>query len=136
MMKNRYLRAALNLIDAKKEHDANAGHPETVEPVDATIDEETLGPYYSDYGDVPDAFQIPNSEKRAMITGLCALGYHVVDLSQALERVILKLIWWHVPGFPNLKASNMQAVFVGITRVTRERGLPDPVLHLASPNPL
>ena len=134
MMKNRYLRAALNLIDAKKERDANSGHPEAV-PVCATIDEEALGPYYSNYGDEPEDFHIPVCEKRAMITGLCALGYHVVDLSQAFERVMLQVFWWHVPGFPNLKASEMQAFFVGVTRVTREKGLHDPELHLASPNP-
>ena len=134
MMKNRYLRAALNLIDAKKEQDANSGHPETVERVGATIWEATLGPYYSN-GDEPEDFHIPVCEKRAMITGLCALGYHVIDVSQQFERVMLQVCWWHYPGFPNLSVVNMQFVLEGFARVARERDLPAPELHLASPNP-
>mmetsp|Transcript_20472 Transcript_20472/g.66233 ORF Transcript_20472/g.66233 Transcript_20472/m.66233 type:complete len:177 (+) Transcript_20472:185-715(+) len=141
MMKNRYLRAAMNLIDAKKEHDANLGPSETRHVEFVNIYKETIGSYYSDYGDQPENFHIPVSEKRAMITGLCALGYHVVDMSQTYAHmhgdVSLKVCWWPTPGFPNLDAANMEAVLEGLTRGAQDAGaLPLPVLHLASPNPL
>ena len=143
MMKNRYLRAALNLIDAKKEHDANAGHPEKEHLVTLSINEETLGPSYSVDGDEPDEFQVSVSEKRAMITGLCALGYHVVDASQTHGLDVYLVVCWGaisgswgaISGTP-YKPARMQRYFEGYCTGPREQGEPLPVLHLASPNPL
>ena len=124
VMKNRYLRAALNLIDAKKERVAvPPASPRSI--AYAMIKDGTLGPYYS--GNSDPSFHIPISERRAMITGLLALGYHIIDYSKTVRtpgRVSLYVFW------SPLSAADMQILFEAVCP-ERTAGL-----HLASPNPV
>ena len=129
VMKNRYLRAALNLIDAKKER--VAAPPATPRSnAYAIIQGKTLRPYYN--GNSDPSFHIPISEKRAMITGLLALGYHIIDTSETVHtpgRVSLMVYW-------TLSAADMRMFFEAICSKGREAGSFPAVLHLASPNPV
>ena len=129
VMKNRYLRAALNLIDAKKERVAvPPASPRSI--AYAMIKDGTLGPYYS--GNSDPSFHIPISERRAMITGLLALGYHIIDYSKTVSnpaRVSLVVCWSPV------SAADMQILFEALCPGAQHWKRPA-VLHLASPNPV
>jgi hypothetical protein len=131
VMKNRYLRAALNLIDKERVERVErvAAPPASPRSIAyARIKDGTLGPYYS--GNSDPSFHIPISEKRAMIMGLCALGYHIIDYSK-LElnhgRVSLHVFW------SPLSAADMQILFEAVCSKPGGGGF---VLHLASPNPV
>jgi hypothetical protein len=146
MLKSRYFRAVLNLLDCARPIDAS-------DPVCQGIDDELLARYYNNDDDqnIDELARIPLNDKLAVVPWLCDYGYNVIGNPGPLpERFggheFLFLVVWglspeHVEtadGSEPSAAIGLQIFYDNVCSAALEQGraaADGPVLYRASSSP-
>ena len=151
MLKSRYFRAVLNLLDCARPIDASHSRL----PVCQGIDDEVLARFYNDDDDqnIDELARIPLNDKLAVIPWLCAYGYNVIGNPGPLPERFgghesLFLVVWglsaeHVEtadGSEPSAAIGLQIFYDNVCSAALEQGRAaadgPPVLYRASSSPL
>ena len=148
MLKSRYFRAVLNLLDCARPIDAS--HP--AEPICQAIDDAWLARFYNndDSQNIDELERIPLNDKLAVIPWLCAYGYNVIGntghfpeghLADGGREPLFLVVWGlsaeHVEtndGSEPSAAIGLQIFYENVCSAALEQGRP--VLYRASSSPI
>ena len=145
MLKSRYFRAVLNLLDCARPIDASHSRL----PVCQGIDDEVLARFYNNDDDqnIDELARIPLNDKLAVVPWLCAYGYNVIGNPGPLPERFgghesLFLVVWglsaeHVEtndGSEPSAAIGLQIFYENVCSAALEQGRP--VLYRASSSPI